>query len=229
MQKKLRYGMMSCVLVGVLWWMVGDQIQQFDRLLDQLAEVGWVGMVLVALISNAILFIHIPYNLPLIPAAIHADTPLVPLLLGAVVGLGAGMGESLAYWMAYKISPNATSNRFDRWLQQIKATKPRLLPGVLFLSAALPMPDSLIIVSLAMMRYSPLLFAPPVIIGKIIHNMGYALLAFAAAEQLEEHGFDEKPLQLYLTLFVVVLLVMSLLHQLEAYWQNRPRHPQATS
>jgi hypothetical protein len=180
--------------------------------MDRLARLGSIGLFFLALLANASLIIQIPYTLPLLSAALGGAGFVSMMILGAASGLGAGIGAVAGYKVAETIagrSPAPPSGRVFGWLARNVETRPRATRLVIFSIAASPLPDTTIVMPLALVRYGMRRAALPLFLGKFAHNILMALLFYAFASWSADHVSQEASTDLALAVAVIFILLVA--------------------
>ena len=138
-------------------------------LINTLNEYGLPGLFLVSFISNAIPgFPAIYLAFVGTYAAINPD-PENALLVIVVSGVGAGLGKLLVFLSSRAISK--ASNKLSKLREQTEWLSEEAEKGVfilVFLFAALPLPDDLLYIPLGLTGFRVISFAAAVITGKIV-------------------------------------------------------------
>ncbi len=161
---------------------------------DWLAGLGSIGVFFLALIANASIIIQIPYTLPLLSAALGGAGFVSMMLLGVASGLGAGIGAIAGYKVADAIvGKNAAvpDGRVFRWIARNVDRRPRLTTFAIFGIAASPLPDTTVVMPLALVRYGMRRAALPLFLGKFVHNVLLALLFYGFASWSADHVSEQ--------------------------------------
>jgi hypothetical protein len=178
---------------------------------DWLAGLGSIGVFFLALIANASIIIQIPYTLPLLSAALGGASFPSMMLLGVASGLGAGIGALAGYKVADTVagrSPSPPSGRVFGWLARNVDRRPRLTRFVIFGIAASPLPDTTVVMPLALVRYGLRRAALPLFLGKFVHNVLIALIFYAFASWSADHVSEEATTDLALAVAIVFMLLV---------------------
>ena len=117
-------------------------------MMDLVQRYGYLGAFLASVLGNATIILPAPYSLFIFVLGGILD----PLLLGAISGLGAAIGELTGYALGAAWR-KAVSEEKKRELE--RARKLLENPGfiVVFVMAATPLPDDVVSVPLGLMRY----------------------------------------------------------------------------
>ncbi|MEX1006922.1 MAG: hypothetical protein WD271_03660 [Acidimicrobiia bacterium] len=178
---------------------------------DWLAGLGSIGVFFLALVANASIIIQIPYTLPLLSAALGGASFAGMMLLGVASGLGAGIGALAGYKVADALvgrSPTPPDGRVFRWMARNVDRRPRLTTFVIFGIAASPLPDTTVVMPLALVRYGMRRAALPLFLGKFVHNVLLALLFYGFASWSAEHVSEQASTDLALAVAVVFMLLV---------------------
>jgi hypothetical protein len=179
---------------------------------DRLAGLGSIGIFLVALIANLSILIQIPYTLPLLSAALGGASLQSVMTLGLASGLGAGIGAVASYKVADALvakSPNLPEGRLFRWIGQNVDDRPRATAFAIFLVGVSPLPDGAVVVPLAVVRYGMRRLAVPLFLGKLVHNLLFALLFYAFASWSAEHVSEKASTELALLVAVLFMVLVA--------------------
>ena len=129
-------------------WGVGLADELMNWMMELVKKYGYLGAFLASVLGNATIILPAPYSLFIFILGGILD----PLLLGAISGLGAAIGELTGYALG------------AAWRKAVKEEKKRELerakkllenPGfiIVFTMAATPLPDDVVSVPLGLMRY----------------------------------------------------------------------------
>jgi len=181
---ELRYAAFAVLVLAVMLMLhlanaFSDVNETVTEGVDRLAQLGSVGIFLIALVANVSILIQIPYTLPLLSAALGGASLESMLVLGLASGLGAGIGAVLSYKVADALvtrTPGLPEGKVFEWVARNVDTRPRASWCVIFLIGASPVPDGTVVVPLAVVRYGMRRLAVPLFLGKLVHNLVLALL-----------------------------------------------------
>lgn len=213
---EIKYALLTFVLLGSLVALSHYDAfawldTTFDDFLRWIERLGFVGMFFIALIGNSSLLIQVPYNVPMLSAALNGASLPMMLLLGLGSGIGSGLGEIISYTIADKIlaqNPDLTQSRLYRWVDYQVKNRPRLIPVIIFVWGATVIPDDTVIIPLALVKYGVKKIAPPLFISKIVHNFVVSLLFYYATDFMAQHISTEVKTDLALGILVVFVLVI---------------------
>jgi len=173
----LKVGSIAALVVFTIW--VNLHAAQMDALRETAAAAGYAGLFGVSVVSGFNLVAPVPVAV-FYPFLIESGFTPLPTLV--VIAAGMTCGDFLGYMVG-----NATRDLAGRRLTRLKvrletlqrflSARHRLLPyGFLFLYAAFaPIPNELVVIPLAFMRYSLVGVMTSVLCGNVIFNALTAL------------------------------------------------------
>jgi membrane protein DedA with SNARE-associated domain len=156
----------------------------------------WAAFLLSAFGNTSILIV-IPYSYIVFQLAISASGvfPIwYPLVLGVISGLGAGIGEVTSYIVgrlfrkSEKLVNGDLGQKFERMRKTFEA-HPKAIPFIVFLFAATPLPDDVILVPFGVMKYSYLKTIIPCMLGKMVLCILIAYLGFVLGNGIDSTFF----------------------------------------
>ena len=159
-------------------------------------------------------------------AAIHHYDP--PALIGVAVAAGASVAKTIHYYVSY-FAGRALSEESINRLQGYCERLGRWKSVATFVSSATPIPDEPVLVSLALVNYSPVRFLLVYFLGKLVITIPGAYLGRSARHIL--HGLiGEVPMAIVSIVFTVIVTVVLLKVDLSKLWRRRTQgHEQARS
>lgn len=218
---EIKYGLLIFLLLGGL--ILLDRVDAFSGLdrfvndgMDALSEFGIVGMFIIAIIGNSSLLIQVPYTVPLVSIALNGSSLGHLLFLGLGAGIGAGIGEIISYMIADKVlanNPDLPKSSLYQWVDRTVKGYPRSTPWIIFIWAASFLPDDTVLISLAMVKYGLKRIALPLFMGKLAHNLLFALALYLAADEISQRVSNE--VQTDLALGILIVFVLVILYQVE--------------
>lgn len=151
----------------------------YDFSLNLSLLLGYPGAFIVALVGNATILVPIPYIAVAFIMGGLTDTMTSefvfnPLIIGALSGIGATVGEMTGYVVGYaggKLIEEEQRSAFGRYVEK----HPRATPLVLWFLAVTPIPDDVLIVPLAASCYPWWKVVIPQLIGKTMFLSAIAL------------------------------------------------------
>jgi len=145
--------------------------QQFLEWMEQLAcQYGYLGIFLLSLIGALSVVFPIPYTIVIYLMGSFLD----PLLIAVSGGLGSALGELSGYVLGYYGRMLIGEERRRKMDYMLKIFD-RYGVAAIFLFALTPLPDDLLIIPLGIMRYNPVKFLIPCILGKTLMCLILAL------------------------------------------------------
>jgi hypothetical protein len=196
--------------------LLGNLDEEVGEFMDDAQGIGAVGMFLVALISNCAVFVQVPYTLPLLSAAIGGASVGNMLVLGIAAGIGAGFGEIIKYHVADRVlskKPGLNRSKLYRWVERQAVERPRRLKWIVFVLAGSVLPDDAVIIPLAMIRYGVRRIALPLFLGKVFHNVLFAMIFYAVSDTAE--SFVKHGLRVDLAFGLIVAFLLVIAYQVE--------------
>jgi membrane protein YqaA with SNARE-associated domain len=145
--------------------------QQFLEWMEQLAyQYGYLGIFLLSLIGALSVVFPISYTIVIYLMGSFLD----PLLIAVSGGLGPALGELAGYVLGYYGRMLIGDERRRKMNYMLKMFD-RYGVAVIFLFALTPLPDDLLIIPLGIMRYNPVKFLIPCVLGKTLMCLILAL------------------------------------------------------
>ena len=95
-----------------------------------------------------------------------------------------------------------------RWIARNVDRRPRLTTFAIFGIAASPLPDTTVVMPLALVRYGMRRAALPLFLGKFVHNVLLALLFYGFASWSADHVSEQASTDLALAVAVVFMLLV---------------------
>jgi membrane protein YqaA with SNARE-associated domain len=218
---EIKYVVIALALAGSLFLLASNNVfdgleYRVNTMMVHLAAYGALGTFLIAVLSNWTLVIQVPYNLPMFTVILYADTLWEVVLIGAATGLGGGMGEVLSYGFARaliaKVDQIEDSALF-RWTKKQIERRPGLIPYLVCFASAVPVPDVVMIVPVAMVKYPWRKVIAPMLIGKLFQNIVIALIFRYAADKAS--GLVSTNVNIDLAAILVALFVILIAYQID--------------
>ncbi|MEM2686737.1 MAG: VTT domain-containing protein [Thermoproteota archaeon] len=145
--------------------------QQFSEWMEQLAyQYGYLGIFLLSFIGAISVVFPIPYTVVIYLMGSMLD----PILIAISGGLGSAFGELAGYALGYYGRILIGEERRRKMDYMLKIFD-RYGVAAIFLFALTPLPDDLLIIPLGIMRYNPVKFLIPCILGKTLMCLILAL------------------------------------------------------
>ena len=146
--------------------------------LQAAAEVGVVGLFLMALISNAVPVINIPYMLVALTYVIVNNSPAHILAFTLATGIGSSIGKIAAYILAARVATRFESlarSPLSRWVSALVHRRPGMVPLLVLLGGSAILPVDAALIPLALINYPPQRVWLPLVFGKCLQSAGLAL------------------------------------------------------
>ncbi|MBO3808941.1 MAG: VTT domain-containing protein [Candidatus Brockarchaeota archaeon] len=145
--------------------------QQFLEWMEQLAyQYGYLGVFFLSFIGAVSVVFPIPYTVVIYLMGSIID----PLLIAVSGGLGSAFGELAGYALGYYGRMLIGEERRRKMDYMLKIFD-RYGVAAIFLFALTPLPDDLLIIPLGIMRYNPVKFLIPCVLGKTLMCLILAL------------------------------------------------------
>jgi membrane protein YqaA with SNARE-associated domain len=218
---EIKFLLLSIFLLGSLFILAQNDVfggleDDVNHFMDNMSELGVVGVFIVALIANSSLLIQVPYTLPMLSVAVYTDDLPGLVILGIATGMGAGIGEIVSYAIASNIAAHIrelSKSSLFRWIRDTINRHPHLIPFFVFIGAAFPIPDDLIVMPLAVINYPIRKLMIPMFTGKILHNFTIAFVFHYATSQAK--GMISRDVNVDLSLGILVIFILVIGYQVE--------------
>ena len=218
---EIKYGLITLTLLAGL--LAVHRTQAFSGLnttinsfFDLMIGFGFVGFFIVALIANSSLLINLPYTVPLLTLALGGASLDRMLVMGFATGIGAGCGEIVSYYMTFKVlgeNSDLEQSSLLQWVKRMLNSHPRTAPLLVFIWAVSPLPDDMVIMPLATVRYGIKRIALPLFAGKVANNLAIAALFYSFTGWSADRV--STTVQADLALGLLILFVMAIMYQVE--------------
>lgn len=147
----------------------------------------YVGFFIVSLVSNAIPYSTIPYLFWLAPFFARIRDPWSLMLAVASSALGASIGKLLVYMLGRGLSTFGRESRFKQNIAYLTSRHSTATFIMVFMAAALPIPDDVVYIPVGYARYNILLFFTALTAGKLVVTSMAAVYGRAFSFLFEEH------------------------------------------
>ena len=200
-------GLPSAAVMSIWNWMAG-LVQSY----------GYVGAFIISIFGNFTIFFPVPFTI-----TIYAfGATLNPILLGIVCGLGSTIGEFSAYFVG-RGGREMIGERYGHRLEGAKVLVQRYGMPIIFLFAALPLPDDLVLIPLGMLKYSLRKAMVAAFLGKVLMctTVAYAgRFSFAIVRDLFESS------GVWGGVVSLILLTLILIAMIRIDWTRFVRAPE---
>lgn len=177
-------------------------------IIDILYRYGFVGLFLLAFISNAIPYLTIPYLIFVAPIlSMYRGIELIVSIIA--LSLGAALGKVVVYFIGRGLASISKIGRRLESLHFFTSTYEKAVFLMVLAVAALPIPDDVFYIPVGLSRYSTLLFFIAVLLGKTIVTTLAAVYGVAMRFLLELTGMPlivQVPLMVLVTLIITVII-----------------------
>jgi len=167
---------------------------------------GYLGAFFISIFGNFTIFLPVPFTITVYVFGATLD----PLILGVVCGLGSTIGEFSAYLVG-RGGRELIDERFGRRLEGAKRLIQDYGMIVIFLFAALPLPDDLILVPLGMLRYSLRKALIAAFLGKVVMCVAVAYAGRFSFELVRDIFVSGGPLGGVVSIVLLVLLLVAMI------------------
>ncbi len=142
---------------------------------------------LLSMFGNTSVLIVVPYSYVVFLLGLDAHTGGLavwyPLVLGVISGLGAGVGEVTSYIVGrlFRKSEKLVNGDLGQKFERMRVTfekHPKMIPFIVFIFAATPLPDDVILVPFGVMKYSYWKTIIPCMLGKMVLCIVTAYLGY---------------------------------------------------
>jgi len=227
---EIKYLVIALALAGGMLLLVSTNAfdgleRSVNGILDKAAGMDALGLFLIALPSNMTLVVQVPYILPMFSLTLYSDTVWNAVWLGAVTGVGAGLGEIASYAMARAVLANMgdlEESAAFRWIRKHIERRPGLIPILVWAASATPLPDMVLIVPVSLVGYPWRKMIAPMLAGKVMMNALLCLVFYYVADGAA--GLVSADINFDLAAGLVLLSAQVVAYQLE-----KARHEKGTS
>ncbi|MEM1612250.1 MAG: VTT domain-containing protein [Desulfurococcaceae archaeon] len=167
--------------------------------------LGYVGLFLLAFLSNSIPYSTIPYLVFVAPLLSRLRG--LPLII-AIIALAAGAtaGKLVIYAVGRSISSVKTVRNFIRGFSYFARKHEKVTFITVFLIAALPIPDDIFYIPIGASGYNVMQFTIALFTGKLIITLLTAVYGFILSYLLE--GVTELPMVVSIPIMIVITAVL---------------------
>lgn len=180
-----------------------------STLMPYFRELGALGLFLLALVSNAIPYSTIPY-LVVIASSILARLRGLDLLIAILtLSAGATMGKLVVYFIGRSLGRIEKIKNFTWSSTKFFSKHKKSVFTLIFLVAALPLPDDVFYIPIATARYSIIYFTIALFLGKLVITILTALYGISLGFLLEETA--KLPVYISIPVMIAVTIVLTIL------------------
>jgi membrane protein YqaA with SNARE-associated domain len=126
---------------------------------------AYLGAFVISTFGHFTIFLPVPYALAVF--LVGAQPYIEPILLAVICGIGAGIGEIVAYLIGYG-GRKFIEKKYEKNLNSVKAIIERYGFWAILLFAATPLPDDTLLIPLGVLRYNLLKAFLACTLGKIL-------------------------------------------------------------
>jgi len=173
---------------------------------------GYAGIFVVSILGNLIPFIPIPYLVAVYLYAAYMPGS-DPLLVGLVSGLGGGIGKLVVFYLSREAS-RLLSPEKRREMERLSKMLGNYGAAAVFIFAATPSPDDVVIALLGVMKYDVKKFFVSVTAGKILISVVTAYTGRVVVDLVGREHFWES-LAASIALFVIAMVFLTTIN-----WSN---------
>jgi len=144
-----------------------------------------------------------------------------PLLIGVLVSAGASVGKGVHYYVTYFARRVLGENNRHR-LEDYCKKWGRWKSVAIFIASATPVPDEPVLISIALVNYSPLRFLLVFFIGKLVVTIPGAYVGRSASHVLL-HVAGEVPVAIASIIFTIIVTVFLIKVDPHKLWKRLTR------
>ncbi len=170
---------------------------------------GYLGVFLVSVVGNIIPFLPIPYlSFIFFYNVWFPDSS--PLLIGLISGLGGGIGKLAVYFASYYGASKLLPPRKQEQLNAFKTLLGNYGALALFLLAATPSPDDVLVTILGIAKYSITKFFLAITSGKIVISLLTAYFGKAFSFLISEENLLVSVLASIIIFLILTWFILSI-------------------
>lgn len=144
-----------------------------------------------------------------------------PVLVGSAVAAGASVAKAVHYYVSYFARRVLSDESISR-LQGYGKRWGKWKSFATFISSATPIPDEPVLISLALVKYSPLRFLLVFLIGKLVVTIPGAYMGRSAGRLLWER-IGQVPAAIASIIFTAIVTVILIKVDLRKLWKKPTR------
>ncbi|NDJ77583.1 MAG: hypothetical protein GYB65_15135 [Chloroflexi bacterium] len=230
---EIKYLLLGVALLGGLFYLQESQAltgleTTVSGFMNLVARYGLVGVFIGAIIAQSTVVISVPYTLLVLTVILVRDDVGYLLALSAVAGVGTALGEMFAYTVASNVAhqfDNLSKSGLFRWVRRMANEHPQSAPLIVFGGTASPLPDTLLIVPLAVVNYPLRRLVIPLLTGKVLHSLSIVAMFVFIIGHVED--FVTEAVKVDLTLGILIVSMLVILYQVEKATQTERQHTTA--
>ena len=134
----------------------------FQQLIDLFLQYGYVGITAISFFGNLIPFLPVPYLVAIFLLAVHFN----PLLVALGVGVGATLGKCVSYLIG-RGGYSLLGEFRKKELQSLSSLLGKYGAIAVYIFAALPLPDDIVVIPFGLMKYNFPKFLLALFLGKL--------------------------------------------------------------
>jgi uncharacterized membrane protein YdjX (TVP38/TMEM64 family) len=146
---------------------------------------------------------------------------LSPILIGIAVAAGASIGKGVHYYVSH-FARRALGEKSIHRLEDYYKKWGRWKSVAIFIASATPVPDEPVLISIALVNYSPLRFLLVFFIGKLVVTIPGAYFGRSASHVLL-HVAGEVPVAIASIIFTIIVTVFLIKVDPHKLWKRLTR------
>lgn len=178
-----------------------------EGILEWVYRYGPVGLFVIALVSNAIPYSTIPYLVIVAPIlSVYSGRELLASVMA--LAFGAAIGKIVVYMVGRGLASIGRIGRALTGLRSLAKMHKHATFALVFVAAALPIPDDVFYIPVGISRYSITMFFVAVLLGKIVITYLAALYGRALRFLLEEVAGMPSTVQIPAMIAITLVIVL---------------------
>ena len=166
------------------------------------ATYGYLGAFLISIIGNLTIVFPIPYSMAIF--FLGASGVVDPLVLGIISGIGAQIGEVSAYFLGWGVSKIELEKKYGARFKKINQIVERHGFWAIFIFAATPLPDDMILVPAGIIGYDFKKTMTAGFLGKVVLTTFLAYAGYFSMTFIEKVVGENGPMGMFISLIGII-------------------------